>query len=317
MPAAAAAKQAYNGVTASLRNSGRKISVHHQHVQQQQPSCHSMQPSGVLGENFVSSNDAEYHKRLLQEAHIEADSCHGKTIIFPWTNAYKTWWSMTAICALLTAVFCPYTIAYHELFWLEQVLTVVFLVDICVNFNLAIYRNELLVCERSKIVQTYASRMFWVDLIGVLPFDDFALALFIRHKQNTGDESYDDLQTVQLLSSLLRLLHLVRLHRLKPLSDVIQYNPRISLIWFTLLRNLAVFWFTTHFSACAMYFLARLHNFNDDTWLGPLMLDSENDWSKDAYSGYDRYVIALYWSVVTFVTVGYGDFAPRNSGTCV
>lgn len=54
--------------------------------------------------------------------------------------------------------------------------------------------------------------------------------------------------------------------------------------------------FVTNFAACTMYFLARLENFNDNTWLGPLVSE---------LNGPERYIISLYWSVVTFTTVGY------------
>ena len=53
-----------------------------------------------------------------------------------------------------------------------------------------------------------------------------------------------------------------------------------------------------------MYFLARLRDFDETTWLGPIV---EN------MSGFDRYVTSLYWSIVTFATVGYGDFSPSNA----
>jgi hypothetical protein len=83
-----------------------------------------------------------------------------------------------------------------------------------------------------------------------------------------------------------------------PLSDMLQYNSRISLIWFTLARNFAVLLTVNHISACAMYFLARSKDFDHEaTWLGPVV---------SSMNGFERYVVSLYQSVVTFSTVGYG-----------
>ena len=60
----------------------------------------------------------------------------------------------------------------------------------------------------------------------------------------------------------------------------------------------------THVEACVMYYIARLDKFSEDTWLGPLVQD---------YDGVQRYVSTLYFCIVTFCTVGYGDYAPHNA----
>ena len=51
-----------------------------------------------------------------------------------------------------------------------------------------------------------------------------------------------------------------------------------------------------------MFFIARELAFDpDNTWLGS---------DIRTLSEFERYVTSLYWSVVTFTTVGYGDFSP-------
>ena len=57
-----------------------------------------------------------------------------------------------------------------------------------------------------------------------------------------------------------------------------------------------------------MYFIARVNNFDEDTWLGPLVTAE-----GDEKSTFDLYLTSLYLSVVTFCTVGYGDFSPTSS----
>lgn len=63
--------------------------------------------------------------------------------------------------------------------YVEVILETIFLVDILVNFNLAFYQNELLVFQRAQICTTYLKRMFWVDLLGVFPFESVALWLWL------------------------------------------------------------------------------------------------------------------------------------------
>jgi hypothetical protein len=60
-------------------------------------------------------------------------------------------------------------------------------------------------------------------------------------------------------------------------------------------QGLAVL-FVTNFAACTFYWLARLEEFGENTWLGPMVAD---------LSGIERYIISLYWSVVTFSTVSF------------
>lgn len=60
----------------------------------------------------------------------------------------------------------------------------------------------------------------------------------------------------------------------------------------------------THFIACAFYALGRFNG--DDGWLAntdPSRLPIDADWDK-------QYVYALYWTMATLATVGYGDINP-------
>lgn len=164
----------------------------------------------------------------------------------------------------------------------------VFTLDILVNFNLAYFDDNVgLVTNRTLIAKNYLRRMFWIDLIGVFPFYLIALAIAGEMGQDSNLSRY---------LSLLRLFRLVRLHRVKQLFDALQYNTHVSLTALTLIRNFGAALVWTHFAACVMYFIARQYGYDDEeTWIGSLVYGQ---------SGYERYVTALYWSVVTFTTVG-------------
>ena len=198
----------------------------------------------------------------------------------------------------MTAFLLPYEIAFQTTgsgklddagAIVEDVLVIIFSVDILVNFNLAIYKDSRLTFKRSDIVKSYVRGMFWVDLCGVFPFQTVAMWM-------NGDAVANN----SLLFSLWRLPRLVRLHRLKRLSDIMQFDGHISFLWFTLVRNFAAVLLVAHWEACTMYFLARLKGLGEDTWLGPLVAENENS------STFDLYLTSLYLSVVTFCTVGYG-----------
>jgi hypothetical protein len=229
-------------------------------------------PIGVIGKGTTVSDE-----QFLEKAEIRG-------VVFPWRTSYKTWWTITAIGAITTVFFGPFQIAFQKepgtfndaSDLMELLLTGIFGLDILVNFNLVFYKNELIVFDRKDIVREYLRKMFWIDLIGVFPFETCALWMTGQLGQNGR---------AALLISLLRTFRFVRLHRMKKLSDILQYDARVSLLWFTMLRNFGAVLALTHIEACVMYFLARLHGFDDNTWLGPLVA---------AMDGLDRYVTSLY-----------------------
>lgn len=270
----------------------------------------------------VRDKGAAHDREMFEKADIRG-------IIFPWMKWYQIWWGVTVAAAIFTAFFCPYTIAFERnagvfnggAAVIEYLLIGIFVFDIIVNFNRAFRVNEVLVFERAQIAKSYCRKLFWVDFVGVFPFYSVALAI----AGEVGEDS-----NKALLLNLFRLLQLTRLYRIQRFFHHLQYNAHISLMYFTLLRNGKfesrhveqhsnhgfqdtiqcensqcrtflcchellglVCLFVSNFAACAMYYLARLEDFDDETWLGPLVND---------LTGVERYIISLYWSVTTFTT---------------
>lgn len=211
--------------------------------------------------------------------------------------SFSVWWGFSVFWSFMTIFFETYQIAFapaglaphnDAASILGFTLMTVFIVDIVVNFNLAFYdENDGIVKDRKLITKNYLRKMFWIDLIGVFPFYLFALLI-------TGEMGEDTNMSRYL--SLLRLLRLARLHRVKQLFDILQYNTAISLTALTLTRNFGAAMVWTHMAACVMYFIARQYSYDDEqTWIGGLVYGQ---------STFERYITALYWSVVTFTTVG-------------
>jgi hypothetical protein len=207
-------------------------------------------------------------------------------IILPWSMSYKCWWGFLVLCAIWTMLLETYEIAFEPaglritpVSTILHILSVIFLVDILINFHLAFEEHDAVVHDRRQIAYRYFYRgKFVIDILSVLPFYPVAIAL----SGNVGQDT-----TVAQYLGLLRLLALLRLHRVVSMFADLQYNMGLSLMWLTLLRNFMVAFLWSHFFACAMYFTSRQYDFDaDTTWIGG---------SKDGLSPAELYILAMYW----------------------
>jgi len=243
--------------------------------------------------NSINNNTNHHKSRKTIPLHV----------VFPWGLAYKTWWGFTVVAAAFTIFFETFEVAFSSgglaksgSLIVEIILLTIFILDIIINFNLAYYdENNKIVFNRQCIFKHYIRKMFWVDLIGVIPF----YLICLQATGTLGEVS----QFTQNLG-LLQLLKLVRIYRVADFFSILQYNRKISLISLTLIRNFSAALVWTHVWACIMFFIARESSFGQDTWLG---------YEASEMSSFENYITALYWSVVTFTTVGYGDFSPSTS----
>jgi hypothetical protein len=207
-------------------------------------------------------------------------------IILPWSMSYKCWWGFLVFCAIFTMLLETYEIAFEPaglrhtpISTILHLLSVIFLVDILINFHLAYEEHDAVVHDRRRIAYRYYYHgKFVIDFLSVLPFYPVAIAL----SGNVGQDT-----TVAQYLGLLRLLALLRLHRVVSMFADLQYNMGLSLMWLTLLRNFMVAFLWSHFFACAMYFTSRQYDFDaDTTWIGG---------SKDGLSPVELYILAMYW----------------------
>ena len=229
-------------------------------------------PSGVRNINHI---DRSGHQTIQNHAHNE----HFNGTLYPWSQFYRTWWHFTAIGAIVTAFVTPYQVAFEEdIGWFKQsanlmanVLTGIFTVDIVVNFNLAYWKDEQFVFDKVQIAREYGRSLFWIDALGVIPFGSIVHFVAEHH-----DLSSDTI----LKLNLLYFLRFVRLSRIKKVSEELRNNVCINLLTYTLLRNFAVVVVACHIQSCIMYFLARIRHFDEDTWLGPELYQSETSFER-------------------------------------
>lgn len=225
-------------------------------------------------------------------------------IIYPWGKVYNTWNVFVLCCAVFTVFYETYQVAFGRAgfasynkssYIIDYGLTFINFLDIVKNLQTAFYdENDNIVEDKGMIIKNYSKKMLWIDLLGVIPFYEISLAI--------SGELGNDNHTTQILA-ILRLFRLFRLHKLSEPLHFMQNTTSISLLTLTLIRNFSVTLIWAHVAACIFYFISRQYSFNDKTWIG----DDVNDLTE-----IERYMTTFYWSIVTFTTVGYGDFSPVN-----
>ncbi|KZV30905.1 hypothetical protein F511_36681 [Dorcoceras hygrometricum] len=133
-----------------------------------------------------------------------------------------------------------------------------------------------------------------MDAISTIPFDTIAFLISGKHQ-------------LSVVYSALGVLRLWRLRRVNSFFTRIEKDIRFSYFWVRCARLLFVTLLLVHCAASVAYLLADRYPDKENTWIGSLNPNFKDD------SLWIRYISALYWSITTMTTVGYGDIHAVNS----
>ncbi|KAK4740980.1 hypothetical protein SAY87_024568 [Trapa incisa] len=223
-------------------------------------------------------------------------------VISPMGSRYRCWEAFMVALVIYSAWVFPFEIAFlnentsNALYVADNVVDLFFGIDIVLTFFVAYIdrRTQLLVHDRRRIATRYLSSWFLMDVASTIPFE--MIRYIITGKRR-----------VCLSYSLLGILRLWRLRRVKQLFTRLEKDIRFSYFWVRCARLLAVALFLVHCAGCLYYLLAELYPHSGKTWIGTM-----NPNFKET-SLWIRYISAIYWSITTMTTVGYGDLHAVNT----
>ncbi|KGN57590.1 potassium channel AKT2/3 isoform X1 [Cucumis sativus] len=223
-------------------------------------------------------------------------------IISPMSSRYRWWQSFMVVLVSYSVWVYPLEVAFldaiprRKLLIVDTVVDLFFAIDIVFTFFVSYidHRTQLLVRDSKKIAIRYLSTWFLMDLASTIPFDTLAYL-------STG--KYD----LCLPFALLGLLRFWRLRRVKQFFTRLEKDIRFSYFWVRCARLLSVTLFYVHCAGCVYYLLADRYPHEGKTWIGTLFPNF-----KEISFGV-RYTSAMYWSITTMTTVGYGDLHAVNT----
>ncbi|XP_051194187.1 potassium channel KAT1 [Lolium perenne] len=222
-----------------------------------------------------------------------------KFVISPYDPRYRFWELFLIVLVIYSAWACPFELAFlrdmpSKLMLVENIVNSFFAIDIVLTFFVAYVdrKTHLLVDNRKRIAVRYLSTWFIFDVCSTAPFQP--IILLFTHKGN------------DLSFKILDMLRLWRLHRVSTLFARLEKDIRFNYFWTRCSKLISVTLFAVHCAGCFNYMLADRYPYPENTWIGAVMptFRSESLWT--------RYVTALYWSITTLTTTGYGDLHAEN-----
>ena len=217
----------------------------------------------------------------------------------------KQIWDLFVLSLLMYCSFSvPYSVTFLDtdspsdtLSNIEVFIDSLFLFDMLLSFLTAYEEKGFVVRDLRRISVHYLQTWFLLDFAGSFPFDRVLQLIATTQPGVSSTNLLRALRFIRLLKLLRGVRLLSKLSHLAQKEGLENFSGLIGIV-----SAVYLLVFVAHTLGCIFTLLIGVDE--SENWLehyNPALVDAEN---------FVRYVVAVYWAIVTITTTGYGDVLP-------
>ncbi|KAI3468309.1 hypothetical protein Pfo_024972 [Paulownia fortunei] len=223
-------------------------------------------------------------------------------VVSPFDPHYRAWETFLIVLVFYTAWVSPFEFGFLRrpkgpLSITDNVVNGFFAIDIVLSFFVAyLDKSTYLLIDTPKLIALrYARTGLVFDVISTIPSE------LARKVLPSNIESY----------GYFSMLRLWRIRRVSAMFQRMEKDRNYNYTMVRIAKLTCVTLFSVHCAACFFYLLADRYKDPKKTWIG---LSVENFHEEPLW---DKYVMSVYWSIITATMIGYGDLHPVNTGEMI
>ncbi|CAD8105660.1 unnamed protein product [Paramecium sonneborni] len=237
----------------------------------------------------------QYYQNIKKQAIKFLQNLIDKIPLIQSESLFKMQWDLFAVVFRIILVFLiPLEVAFQTQIMFDKniilsiIIIVILIMDFLIRINTQQYLNGQAIKDRWRLIVYQAKKSMFIDFLSII-----ILIIFISIEPQ--DQYYK-------LFTLFTLTQYSYVYEILSKSEQLSYFTRPQRGILGLLKFAATLFYILHLFSCVWFWISSLEI--EDSWIQFKEL-GDKSWQL-------QYLEALYFAIVTMLTIGYGDNVPKN-----